>query len=161
VRIVGEAYLEVSHNKASPFKVNIQEKSVIEVLGTHFNVSSYSDDDAIKTTLLEGRVRVYGSSSGADTVMLSPGQQAVQSDEGKKTVIRANANLSKVMAWKNGLFNFEDAGLEEVLQQLKRWYDLDIMYEGKIKEIRFFGEMNRNVPLSVVLEALQGLGVHF
>jgi ferric-dicitrate binding protein FerR (iron transport regulator) len=125
----------------------------VEVLGTHFNVDAYPDESSINTTLLEGAVRVNNK------VVLKPGQQAQVANNSIKTI--NNANIAKVMAWKNGLFNFEDASLREVMQQLARWYDLQIVYEQNVPDMYFEGEMSRDMNLSQVLDGLQKTGVRF
>jgi ferric-dicitrate binding protein FerR (iron transport regulator) len=152
VRITGEAYFEVAKNKELPFIVNVDDKSSIEVLGTHFNVNSYADENAIRTTLLEGSVMVNGA-------VLKPGQQA-RVDRQRLSVLN-NADIDKVMAWRNGLFNFEDASLEEVMRQLARWYDVEVIYQKGIPDIRFEGEISRNIQLSNLLKVLARAEVKF
>ncbi|SEW00832.1 FecR family protein [Chitinophaga sp. YR573] len=153
VEISGEAYFEVVKDPRQPFKVKIGEQGEVEVLGTHFNVDAYPDESSINTTLLEGAVRVNNK------VVLKPGQQAQAANNSIKTI--NNANIAKVMAWKNGLFNFEDASLREVMQQLARWYDLQIVYEQNVPDMYFEGEMSRDMNLSQVLDGLQKTGVRF
>lgn len=153
VEISGEAYFEVVKDSHQPFKVKIGEQGEVEVLGTHFNVDAYPDESSINTTLLEGAVRVNNK------VVLKPGQQAQVANNSIKTI--NNANITKVMAWKNGLFNFEDASLREVMQQLARWYDLQIVYEQNVPDMYFEGEMSRDMNLSQVLDGLQKTGVRF
>jgi ferric-dicitrate binding protein FerR (iron transport regulator) len=153
VEISGEAYFEVVKDPHQPFKVKIGEQGEVEVLGTHFNVDAYPDESSINTTLLEGAVRVNNK------VVLKPGQQAQVANNSIKTI--NNANIAKVMAWKNGLFNFEDASLREVMQQLARWYDLQIVYEQNVPDMYFEGEMSRDMNLSQVLDGLQKTGVRF
>ena len=164
VTISGEAYFEVVKHSEHPFIVDVEGKSSVEVLGTHFNVNSYADESAIKTTLLEGSVKVtpgtaerIGSPSGA--VVLRPGQQA-QIDQQRLSVLN-NVNIDKVMAWKNGLFNFEDASLAEVMRQLARWYNVEVIYEKGIPDIRFEGEISRNINLSNLLKVLARAEVKF
>ena len=164
VTISGEAYFEVVKNKESPFIVDVDDKSSIDVLGTHFNVNSYAEESAIKTTLLKGSVKVTpgtaerpGSPSGA--VVLKPGQQAQLHQQ--RLSVSNNADIDKVMAWRNGLFNFEDASLEEVMHQLARWYDVEIIYEKGIPDIRFEGEISRNIKLSDLLKVLARAEVKF
>ncbi len=161
VSITGEVYFEVAKDKTKPFKVQVGNATV-EVLGTHFNINAYDDEANIKTTLLEGKVRVVNGqwSMANGTAILKPGEQAVIAGNSPLT-IHHSPNLEQVISWKNGLFNFENATLEQVMRQLQRWYNIEVVYTGKIKEIQFFGEINKNVPLSVVLDALQNAGVHF
>ncbi len=102
-----------------PFRVRANNKAEIEVLGTQFNVNAYEDEQRLYTTLLEGSVRV-------NKTLLKPGQQ-VQIDAAKTSV--QVVDIEKVMAWKNGLFNFEGTSIEDVMKQIARWYDLEIVYE--------------------------------
>lgn len=153
VEVTGELYFEVAKNAAMPFKVNAG-KAEIEVLGTHFNVNAY---DGLSTTLLEGAVKVTALQRG-DHVILQPGQQA-RIAEGIEVV--SNPDIDKIMAWKNGLFNFEGASFKEVMFELERWYDIEVVYEGRVPDIRFGGELSRNKSLSGLIEALRDAEVHF
>lgn len=156
VEISGEVYFEVAKQAQAPFKVKVNNHTSIEVLGTHFNINAYRDEDYIRTTLLEGAIRI---NAGAEKAVLAPGQQARVSDQGIEVI--SNTDLDKTMAWKNGLFNFQDAHLKEVMRQLARWYDIDISYEGNVPDIEFGGKMSRNIKLSDVLKGLKGAGVQF
>ncbi|MRG47929.1 DUF4974 domain-containing protein [Chitinophaga sp. SYP-B3965] len=153
VEITGEAYFEVATDADMPFRVNVNNKVNIEVLGTHFNVNAYDNEHSLNTTLLEGAVRVQ-------SVVLKPGQQA-QVAEGETVKVVNNVNLETVMAWKNGLFNFENKSLEEVMRQLERWYDLEVVYEKGIPDIKFGGEMSRDMDLAGLLKSLEASKVHF
>lgn len=157
VEITGEAYFEVAHNAAKPFKVKINNTTTVEVLGTHFNVNAYTNEETINTTLLEGAVRVSGA--GGKTVLV-PGQQAQTTADGKSKVVNA-VNTGKVIAWKNGVFDFEDASLEEVMRQLERWYDIEVVYEKNIPKLEFFGKMGKDLSLDIVLRGLEKSNVHF
>ncbi|QEC42855.1 FecR family protein [Pseudobacter ginsenosidimutans] len=161
VEIQGEAYFEVAVNKSKPFLININNKAEVEVLGTSFNVNAYADEPQISTTLLNGRIRVSGANSvtTSDKLLLQPGQQAQLKDDQFELV--KNPDLSKVMAWKNGLFNFEGTDLKEMMRQLVRWYDIEVVYEGNVPDVHFFGKMSRKLDLSTVLAALKGFGLHF
>lgn len=162
VEIVGEAYFEVASDRNKPFLLSINNQSEVEVLGTSFNVNAYTDEPQISTTLLEGRIRVskVGSAEpNANKVLLQPGQQSqLISDQ---LVLIKNPDLSKVMAWKNGLFNFEGVELKEMMRQLERWYNIEVVYEGNVQNVHFFGKMSRKLDLATVLEALKGFGLHF
>jgi len=155
VAITGEAYFEVAHNKTKPFRVSSNGQTV-EVLGTHFNINSYDDEPAIKTTLLQGSVRVTKDSR---TALLKPGEQAVISDAGKIGV--KNVDTEEVVAWKDGLFQFKDADLPVVMRQLSRWYDVQVDYEGKLPQTVFSGKLHRNVNASQVLDILRYFNVNF
>ncbi len=150
VVITGEAYFEVAKNTAMPFKVNTNT-SVVEVLGTHFNVNAYDDEAAIKTTLLEGAVKVSATGSAA-LKYLQPGQQSVINKEGKISVV-THADTEEAMAWLNGYFQFKSSDLKSILRQISRWYDVDIVYNGNVN-LHFTGQLTRNENASKVFEAL-------
>lgn len=151
VDVTGEVYFEVVHNAGMPFVV--QKDGVrVQVLGTHFNVNSYNEESSLNVTLLEGAVRVV---SGIHRSDIRPGQQA-QVREGSLQLVN-NVNLEEVMAWKNGTFRFGGTGIETIMRQLSRWYDVEVVYNKKIDEI-FYAEIPRNTPLSDVLKALELTG---
>ncbi len=158
VSITGEAYFEVAKNEEMPFRVAINATNTIEVLGTSFNVNAYTDGNYISTTLLTGLVRVR---SGNGQAVLKPGQQAHATAAQPFVRVLEHADISKAIAWKNGLFNFQDADLKEVMQQLSRWYDIEVVYEHGIPDLQFIGEIDRSMPLSEVLKGLQMSGVNF
>jgi ferric-dicitrate binding protein FerR (iron transport regulator) len=160
VRITGEAYFEIAQDAARPFKVVVNAsigEQEVEVLGTHFNVKAYNDESVITTTLLEGRVRLNSKGAG---LVLDPGQQGTQQADGN---IRMNphADTEAAIAWKNGLFHFEHTDIREVMRQLARWYNVDVVFEGKVPDEKFDGEITRNSNLTEVLKILQLSNVHF
>lgn len=155
VFISGEAFFEVEKNSHSPFLVVVNDDLQVEVLGTSFNVMAYNDEPGITTTLLEGSVRI---NKGASKKILRPGEQAEVADA--ITVIK-DADVNKAIAWKNGLLNFEGVGLREMMRQLQRWYDIEVIYSGQVPDVSFFGKISRKVDLSTVLEALAGFGLHY
>jgi ferric-dicitrate binding protein FerR (iron transport regulator) len=170
VSLKGEAYFEVAHNAQKPFLVGADGKANIEVLGTHFNINAYDNEASVNTTLLEGSVKVYSlipSISHAPIYRdLKPGQQAQvvhHSNTGGAGVIVVNnkVDINKVMAWKNGLFNFEGASLGEVMRQIERWYDIEVAYEKGIPKIEFEGKMTKDVPLKDLLVMLEKSDIHF
>jgi ferric-dicitrate binding protein FerR (iron transport regulator) len=166
VEITGEAYFEVTHLTASsvynikkgeniPFIVKANGVKV-EVLGTHFNINAYKDEGAIKTTLLEGRVKVM---QGMQQQLLMPGQQALVKDQGIALVDKPD--LDGVMAWKNGYFQFQNDSISSIMRQVARWYDVDITYKGNISQL-FIGKVPRNVNVSTLLKILESTGwAHF
>ena len=156
VEITGEAYFEVAKNAAMPFVVKTG-RSVIEVLGTHFNVMAYDNESVIKTTLLEGSVKVR---SGNSVNFLKPGQQALLNAQGQTRIIE-DADVDDETAWKNGLFQFKDAGIETVMRQAERWYNVTTSYEGKIPVKQFTGRISRSVKISELLNMLKFFGVNF
>ena len=149
VSITGEVYFEVRKNAAKPFKVKVKEQ-VIEVLGTHFNVNAYDNEDAIKTTLAEGAVKVR---SGNNFMVLQPGQQARHEKSGQLKLI-AEPDMEETFAWKDGLFRFNGSGIETIMKQAARWYGVEVVYKDKIDEA-FVAEIPRNVNLSKLLELLE------
>jgi hypothetical protein len=158
VEVSGETYFEVAPDKNRPFKVNIAGKGTIEVLGTRFDVNAYDDEDAMRTTLLEGSVKVIRGNSSS---LLSPGQQAVLGNGTDDIKVINDANIDEVMAWRNGRFIFSDMDLKSIMRQLTRWYDVDVVYEGKVPEIRVGGIIHNDVYLSTVMEFLGENGVHY
>lgn len=155
VSVSGEAYFEVAHDASKPFIVHNGAMNV-RVLGTHFNVNAFEDDDNnIKVTLLEGSVKII---SGNNNGMLKPGQQALINKEVK---VLSDVDLNKVMAWKNGYFQFDKASLQSVLKQISRWYDVDVVYEGKNQPREFVGEIERDLSLKDMLKILEMNNINF
>jgi len=152
VTLTGEAYFEVAHNSHQPFRVSSNGQTV-EVLGTHFNINAYSDERLIKTTLLEGSVRV---SRGQKTAVLKPGQQAQisHSDTDSGISIIPDADIEEAVAWKNGLFILDDH-IQPVMRLISRWYDVDVIYDGAVPDDVFGGEVPRFQNISEVLKVLQ------
>lgn len=155
VELKGEAYFEVSH-AAMPFLVKA-DRMQVEVLGTHFNVMAYPDEKTIRTTLLEGSVKLSAGQSGT---VIQPGEQGVL--EAENAMVRVlPANTEETVAWKNGYFWFSKADLPAVMRQLSRWYDIEVIYEGKIKDRQLTGKFYRNYNLSQVLSILEANNIHF
>lgn len=160
VEITGEAYFEIASlsypqipggGRAGkiPFKV-IVPGGQIDVLGTHFNVNAYSDEEAVKTTLLEGKVKVTGNEQ---PVVLNPGEQARMKDNSTEVV--KNVDTEEIVGWTNGMFIFRDQRIEDIMKQISRWYDVEIHYAGKPVQEGFNGTIPRNVPVSKVLRLLE------
>lgn len=152
VEITGEAYFEIAKDALRPFKVQLNQMEV-EVLGTHFNINSYTDEETVRTTLLEGRVKVITS---LENNFLQPGQQAQLKPSGNMKIVN-DVNLEETVAWKDGNFQFENSDIKSVMRQLSRWYDVEVSYRGNISE-HFIGGISRNVKLSQVLSMLQQTG---
>ena len=156
VELTGEAYFEVAKDKTKPFHVKVGDMQ-INVLGTHFNVNAYEDENSVKTSLLEGSVKITkGNMSG----LLKPGQQGILS-KNKQNVEIKEVDLEEVVAWKNGLFQFEGADITTIMNQIGRWYDVDIVYSGKVPIRRFEGKISRDAQLSDVLRILELSNVKF
>ena len=145
VTITGEAYFEVAHNAAKPFKVKSGSQT-IEVLGTHFNVNAYADEPVIKTTLLQGSVRLNGST------MLKPGEQGV--NNGNQISV-SQANTEDAIAWKDGKFKFTNENIADLMRKIARWYDVDVSYEGNMAGKNFSGSVSRFDDISKILNVLQ------
>jgi hypothetical protein len=173
VEIEGEAYFEVTplnlptgrdggEGKKLPFIVNVGKgrDAAIEVLGTHFNINAYEDETSIKTTLLEGSVNVKSGGNAQSAAILKPGQQAVIAVNSPLS-INHSPDLVQVMAWKNGLFNFNGYDIKAVMREIGRWYDLDIVYEGEPEPEEMMGELQRNLTLSQVMKILQKIHVKY
>jgi ferric-dicitrate binding protein FerR (iron transport regulator) len=158
VEMTGEGYFEVAHNDKKPFLVRAGGMDV-EVLGTHFNINAYEDEGAVKTTLLEGKVRA--SAANGQAVVLKPGEQARLFDGDAQLSKRNNADLDEVIAWKNQMFVFNSAPLASVMRQIERWYDVEVEYQGHIPQDRFIGTITRNTNLSEVLKVLEYSNVRF
>jgi ferric-dicitrate binding protein FerR (iron transport regulator) len=156
VELNGEAYFEVAKNPSKPFRVLLNGMDV-QVLGTHFNVMAYENESAIKTTLLEGSVRV---NSDAQHAQLSPGQQ-VQHKPNTDFKVVNDVDVEEVVAWKNGYFQFNRDGLDVVMRQIERWYDVEVAYVGKISERQFGGKISRSSNIEDVLKILRLSNVSF
>lgn len=160
VELSGEAYFQVTKNSVAPFKVVVvsPKPMQIEVLGTEFDVEAYSDEDGRKATLIDGAVRV---SAGEQETILKPGQQAKVMNSTSSLNVIPDANTEEAVAWKNGLFQFQDASIQSIMRQVGRWYDVDIVYKGKVEQ-QFIGKIPRQAQVSTVLKILESTGwVHF
>ena len=153
VILTGEAYFEVAKNKKLPFIVQSRDVETL-VLGTHFNINAYNENPEVKATLLEGSINI---AKGNIRKLISPGEQAVfQSSKSEFKVI--NPDLEEVMAWKNGLFIFENTQFDELICELERQYDMSVKYIGKQPIIHYSGVLPRNKPLSQILNVLEETG---
>ncbi|MCC7524132.1 MAG: FecR family protein [Chitinophagaceae bacterium] len=156
VKITGEVYFEVAKNEQQPFRVIIDDETEIKVLGTHFNVNTYADNGSINTTLLEGTVSI---SNNHKEQILKPGQQA---EIRNNTIhLQSNVDTAQVIAWKNGYFSFNSTDLEMVMKLLTRWYDIDVVYEDNIPQMKFWGGISMNSTLSQVLQVLEESKIRF
>ena len=159
VELEGEAYFEVSHNREKPFVVKTNNQDV-EVLGTHFNLSAYSDEEITKTTLLEGSVKV---SSKDEAITLRPGQQSRFTGGAGATHFELvpAVDTSQAVAWKNGLFQYQEANIKTIMQDLSRWYGVKVIYQGNIHERLFSGGIHKNLSLLQALDILNYTHVRF
>lgn len=155
VKLDGEAYFEVAKNPNFPFVVESGNQKV-KVLGTHFNISAYSDEQVCKTTLLEGKVEV---SSGNSKVIIKPGQQTQLSGSGIRV---AEVDANEAIDWKNGFIELDHEDIYEIMKKISRWYDVEVIYKGNISNIRFGGSVSRSADISKILAVLEATGaVHF
>jgi hypothetical protein len=145
VSIRGEVYFEVAKNKQKPFIVR-SDRDTITVLGTRFNVNSYADEPAGKTTLLEGSVRISNK-------VLQPGEAYARGRVMK-------TDIQQDVSWVNGAFNFNNMDLKSIFRQLSRWYDVEIVYPAVLPDKVIRGKMGRDLNLSEVLSIFQGIGLH-
>lgn len=156
VELTGEGYFEVAHDAAKPFIVNLTDGTRVTVLGTHFNINSYSDENSIKTTLLQGSVLVK---QGERQKELLPGDQAETGQNQFKVVHLSNTD--QIVAWKNGYFSFNDDNLESIMRQLSQWYNVDIDFPQGVPNVLFSGELDRNLKLEELLEVFSTLKINY
>lgn len=146
VKIIGEVFFEVAKDKTKPFRVQTGDMEV-EVLGTQFNIKAYPDEGPTKTSLLEGSVKI-------DRQVLKPGEAFMNGHI-------VPTDIDQDVAWKNGIFNFNNQNLAQVMMQLARWYDLELVYPAGIPQKEYGGEIGRNLKLGQVLKGLENSGVQF
>jgi ferric-dicitrate binding protein FerR (iron transport regulator) len=146
IELTGEVYLEIAQDKSKPFFVTSKNTN-IQVLGTSFNVNSYTNEPATKTTLLEGSIRI-------DDKILNPGEAYT-----KGKIIKAT--IAQDIAWKNGLFNFDGADLHSVMRQLERWYNISVEYRGNINNEIFKGQLSRDLTLAQLTRILEEMDIKF
>ncbi|MFI5163246.1 MAG: FecR family protein [Sphingobacteriales bacterium] len=154
VELTGEGYFEVVHNAKQPFRVKTDDE-LVEDIGTHFNINTYDDEPARKTTLLEGSVRLTGKNAA---IILKPGQQAALIEQ--KFVVN-EVNVQEVVAWKDGYFYFDHADIKEVMRQIARWYNVKVAYQGTLPKTLFRGKIYRKGSIRQVLKVLEFYNVHF
>ena len=159
VALSGEGYFEVAHDAGKPFTVSVNGTEV-HVLGTHFNINAYSDEATVKTTLLEGSVKVSKGNTGK---MISPGEQAVTGNNDNVVnpeIGVQQVDVDAVTAWKNGRFVFKGDNIQSVMRQLARWYNAEVSYEKNVTNEEFVGVINRSRydKISDILEMMGKTG---
>jgi transmembrane sensor len=166
VEMSGEVYFEVEKNPKKPFIVSIvqgatkDQRAEVEVLGTHFNINSYKDEPLVKTTLLEGKVKVSSAIGSRESSTLRPGQQSELNNTGS-IAVKKDVDVDQVMAWKNGQFRFRNADLRTIMRQVSRWYDVDVKFETSANP-GYNLLLNRNMNVSKIIEVLdESGGAHF
>ncbi len=155
VELSGEAYFEVIHNSAMPFRVKTTAQ-VVEDIGTEFNISAYTEEPSVKTTLVRGSVLVVAS--GHRQVLSCAGQQTVL-DDGDLSV--TDADMDVATGWKKGYFSFKKADIKTVMRQFARWYNVCVDYDGKVPDIAITGDMYRNENASEALQILSYFNIHY
>jgi transmembrane sensor len=181
VEVTGEVFFDVKKNPAQPFRVKVNGKEQVEVLGTSFDVNSYDDEAVIKTTLVDGAVKVSilnnprsinrKLSPSPNSVVIKPGQQAQLANQGNQNGVNAvvgqpftvikDADIDEVLAWKQDMFLFYKSDLETILRQVSRWYNVDVVFRDKYTNQHFGGGISRKLNLSQVLKMLEASGVRF
>jgi len=157
VYLTGEGYFEVAKDKHKPFKV-YANNSIVQVLGTHFNVQAYKNEAAERTTLLEGSVKIFNKKNSK---LIVPGQQASITANSKKIRIHT-IDVNEIVAWKDDLFVFDSEDIESVMREVARWYDVDVEYKEPVPQIHFSGSISRSNNISQILNMLELTGgVHF
>lgn len=156
VTLKGEAYFEVAKDKAHPFRV-ATDKQEVTVLGTHFDINSYTNEPATRTTLLEGSVKIIYNNNNEK--IIAPGQQAVYIN-GQFNVDAIDTELAT--AWKDNKFIFDGDHIDYIMRMVERWYNVDVVYESVVSNEKFYGAVSRYENVSEVLKSLQSTGkIHF
>ncbi|HEX8023455.1 MAG TPA: FecR domain-containing protein [Mucilaginibacter sp.] len=158
VELTGEAYFEVAHNKAMPFKVKTRQQQV-EVLGTHFNINAYTDEKTTATTLLEGSVKVTTASRN-QKMIIKPGEQSTVNGD---TMNVQEVDTDEAVAWKNGYFLFNDENLAGIMKKVSRWYNVEVEYkDAAMQSLVFSGTVSKYQNVSQVIKTLELTNaVHF
>ncbi len=156
VELTGEGYFEVMANAAKPFHVKVNQTD-IAVLGTSFNVMAYGEEKMQQTTLLEGAIQLK---TGEAAVLLKPGQQGNIDQQGTLQVLD-QVDLEEVTGWKNGVFQLNSADIPAVMRQISRWYNVEVVYEGKMPEGHISGKIAMDLTLAQVLKVLELSGLHY
>jgi len=157
VELKGEAYFEVKKGER-PFRVSLQNSSQIEVKGTAFNVNAYYDEEMMKATLIEGKINFMNLGK---TQALVPGQQIRLTYKQPEKQVVEDVDVEKEIAWKNDLFIFKGMDVRSIMREISRWYDIDVVYKGKVSPETFSGIVSRKSNLSQVLKIMEEGGVRF
>jgi len=167
VELMGEAYFDVAKGEEQkdrktkkqqwPFRV-VSAGQTVNVLGTEFNIAAYPDEREVRTTLVEGRVEVAANAEYWAPVTLIPGQQSTTS--GRQIVVNT-VEVEEYITWKDGFFYFNGDSPQEAFAQLSRWYDIAVVYRGKMPTVQFYGKIERNNSLGSLLKILEKAGLEF
>lgn len=171
VKLDGEAYFEIKTRKyialnsrgaqvekKVPFIVETLNQEVA-VLGTQFNINTYVNEKTVKTTLVEGAVRIQRTGS-SKTILLKPGEQAAL-DPSNESIQVAKVDVSEFVDWKDGYFHFSNADIYTIMRQFSRWYDVEVSFKSKQYTDVFAGKIPRSTGLKKALEILGKTGVKF
>ncbi|HEX6427400.1 MAG TPA: FecR domain-containing protein, partial [Niastella sp.] len=163
VEITGEVFLDVVHNAKMPFTV-VANGVEVRDLGTMFNVNAYSNEEGVKTTVVEGKVKVETAVSRKlqavsenTSAIVTPGQQAQVSEKGTIKMVK-DADVDAAVAWKNGQFMFSGNTIQSVMRQLERWYDIEVSYAPNVSTEEYIGTITRFSNISAVLNMLERTG---
>ena len=157
VELKGEAYFEVKKGER-PFRVSLQNGSLIEVKGTAFNVNAYNDEALMKATLVEGKINFLMQGK---THSLFPGQQIRVAYEQPEMQVIDDVDVEQEIAWKNDLFIFKGMDVKSIMREISRWYDIDVVYRAKLNPETFSGIVSQKSNLSQVLKIMEEGGVRF
>ena len=154
VELTGEGYFEIAKDASRPFLVRVGSGEVVQVLGTSFDIMAYANEDDSRTTLVNGKVRVVAAEG--ETAALDPGLQAIIDHHHRSHALSvANANVDQVVAWKNGLFRFHETGIRELMRQVERWYDVEVVYKTDGNDQDFTGIVSRSKNIDELLHTLE------
>ncbi|MBO9728788.1 MAG: DUF4974 domain-containing protein [Chitinophaga sp.] len=158
VYLSGEAYFEVAENAAHPFQVQVNNGPKVAVLGTAFNIMAYDDELAVNTTLVTGKIKV--ATPTGNSVVLAPSQQATL-PKGSQQLTVGEADVDKTIAWKSGMFEFDDDDITTVMRQLARWYDVKVKFNGPVPDKHYTGSIRKQSTLSQALHILKTAGIQY
>lgn len=159
VELTGEGYFEIARDVAKPFVVHAGTGEDVRVLGTSFNIMAYANEEESRTTLVSGKIRVVAQ--GGETAEVEPGSQAVL-DHVKHAVTVTEANVDQAIAWKNGLFRFHETGIRQLMRQVERWYNVEVVYQTDGTDQDFTGIVSRSKSIGELLHTLEMTkSVHF
>jgi len=156
VTVTGELYFEIAHNLAQPFRIGVKDQ-LVEDIGTHLNINAYDDEPTVKTTLIEGSIKI---GRGSKSVTLRPGQQASMGPKDSSFQVKS-VDANAATAWQNGYFYFDHADITTVMREFARWYNVKVVYKGDLPKQTFKGKVYRNINASEALSILSYFGAHF
>ncbi len=149
-----------------PFIVKVSNQQITDI-GTSFNINAYADEGSITTTLISGSVKIFNDTKTNNSKIniskiniLTPGQQEISSLQNQSVIIKDNVDLDKVLAWRNGIFEFNNLDFKSIMRQVSRWYDVDVRYDTDPGTASFGGGISKQSSLLQVLHLLEGSGLH-